>query len=459
MDLSELNNQLNSLQFDFQNNDISQNNINTNNTNNTMNQDTHLQMKKQLQNQFPNQQDINFKDIKNNIDTTQIKRPTKSGDHRNDINEKMNMLNVNFVHPENTNPNSPDMLNRQSMSQQTQYSKQQAPIQQSNENNFQQTRNNSNYINNMNNLQPSQSRSPQIEPTNQNNHFSTYYNNNFETLQTQQKQKQNNLQYSSLDDMFQNQNQNQYQHQNTQNTQETHNNGMNMLNVRNMYNMNNNTQTSNQNNMTNKINDTGFHRKEEKKTDYRQNMNTKLDNMIFNNPNASPMNPILQQSHNFNNNSNNNNNIQKDTRMVIQDSNKDYYRQSSNDRMSQYSPLSRAANIPIHMANMSVNDFYSSMNPGGDFKTEQKIINEENSKLNSKEMLNNRINNYSPLAKTIQYQSNQENKTNQSNQTHQTHNSNHSNQKPKQWNPNDVNTKLNNVVYNQLPVISNSENI
>ena len=454
MDLSELNNQLNSLQFDFQNNDISQNNINTNNTNNTMNQNTHLQMKKQLQNQFPNQQDINFKDIKNNIDTTQIKRPTKSGDHRNDINEKMNMLNANFVHPENTNPNSPDMLNRQSMSQQTQYSKQQAPIQQSNENNFQQTRNNSNYINNMNNLQPSQSRSPQIEPTNQNNHFSTYYNNNFETLQTQQKQNKTNLQYSSLDDMFQNQNQNQ-----NQNTQETHNNGMNMLNVRNMYNMNNNTQTSNQNNMTNKINDTGFHRKEEKKTDYRQNMNTKLDNMIFNNPNASPMNPILQQSHNFNNNSNNNNNIQKDTRMVIQDSNKDYYRQSSNDRMSQYSPLSRAANIPIHMANMSVNDFYSSMNPGGDFKKEQKIINEENSKLNSKEMLNNRINNYSPLAKTIQYQSNQANQENKTNQSNQTHHSNHSNQKPKQWNPNDVNTKLNNVVYNQLPVISNSENI
>ena len=77
MDLSELNNQLNSLQFDFQNNDISQNNINTNNTNNTMNQDTHLQMKKQLQNQFPNQQDINFQDIKNNIDTTQIKTTHK----------------------------------------------------------------------------------------------------------------------------------------------------------------------------------------------------------------------------------------------------------------------------------------------------------------------------------------------------------------------------------------------
>ena len=121
MDLTELNNQLNSLQFDFQNNDKMQNNNinntnNINNINNTMNQDTHLQMKKQLQNQFPNQKDINFQDVKNNIDTKQIKRPTKSGEHRNDINEKMNMLNSTFFHPENTNPNSPDMLNRQSMS-------------------------------------------------------------------------------------------------------------------------------------------------------------------------------------------------------------------------------------------------------------------------------------------------------------------------------------------------------
>ena len=54
---------------------------------------------------------------------------------------------------------------------------------------------------------------------------------------------------------------------------------------------------------------------------------------------------------------------------------------------------------------------------------------------------------------------NQANQANQANQSNQTHHSNHSNQKPKQWNPNDVNTKLNNVVYNQLPVISNSENI
>ena len=102
MDLTELNNQLNSLQFDFQNNDKMQNN-NINNTNNTMNQDKNLQMKKQLPNQFPNQKDINFQDVKNNIDTTQIKRPTKSGEHRNDINEKMSMMNTTYFEPDTYN--------------------------------------------------------------------------------------------------------------------------------------------------------------------------------------------------------------------------------------------------------------------------------------------------------------------------------------------------------------------
>ena len=148
--------------------------------------------------------------------------------------------------------------------------------------------------------------------------------------------------------------------------------------------------------------------------------------------------------------------------MVIQDSNKDYYRQSSNDRMSQYSPLSRAANIPIHMANMSVNDFYTNMNMNNlDSETTKKLINEEHNKINSKETLNNRINNYSPLAKTIQYQTNQQQQSNQQlNQQSNQQQLNHQQQmKPRQWNSKDINGNLQNVVYNQLPVISNSERV
>ena len=91
MDLNELNKQMFEIQNDFQ----KSNSI-------------------KIQSQFPKQNDINFLPIKNNIDTTQIKRPVKSGEHRNDINEKMNMLNTTYFCTENTNPNSPDMLNNQS---------------------------------------------------------------------------------------------------------------------------------------------------------------------------------------------------------------------------------------------------------------------------------------------------------------------------------------------------------
>ena len=404
MDLSELNQQMLHLQNDFQ---------------------QYKPEKVAQQKQFPKQQEVNFQPITQNINTTQIKRPIKSGEHRNDINEKMNMLNSSYFEP--------DMLNKTT--------------------HFQTTRNNSNYINNINNLQSTQSREPQVEETNQTNNFANYYSHNFDTLQFNNKAQR---QYSDLSN-FGNLNhegdfnvnepliEKQYKQniQNQQNNINSHSGGLNMLNVHNLYSINNNSQEPV---ITNKINDTGYHKIEEKKTDYRQNINNKLDGMIFDNPNAlTSMNPILQNSSHNNNNQNN----QKDTRMVIQDSNKDYYRQSANDRMSQYSPLSRAANIPIHMANMSVNDFYSNMNTStmntstmnNNNNIDKKIINEEHNKLTSKEMLNNRINNYAPLAKTIQYQ------TNQTNQT----------MKPKQWNPSDVNGKLQNVVYNNLPIISNSE--
>ena len=35
---------------------------------------------------------VNFQEVNSPIETTQIKRPTKSGDHRNDINDKLNSL-------------------------------------------------------------------------------------------------------------------------------------------------------------------------------------------------------------------------------------------------------------------------------------------------------------------------------------------------------------------------------
>ena len=81
MDLSELNKEMFALQNDFQQykTDIPLHNFQNSQT---------------AQNHLPKYQDINFQPIKQNIDTTQIKRPTKSGEQRNDINEKMNMLNL-----------------------------------------------------------------------------------------------------------------------------------------------------------------------------------------------------------------------------------------------------------------------------------------------------------------------------------------------------------------------------
>jgi len=439
MDLSELNQQLFALQNDFQ--QYQPENIQTQN------------------NKF---QDINFQPVKHNIDTTQIKRPQKSGDHRNDINDKMNMFNSTYFAPENNNPNSPDMLNKQQINMHMNMPNTNTNT---NTNNFQSTRNNSNYVNT---LQSTQSRMTEIEPSNQINNFASYYNNNFDTLQTNKSlntPSQNvNKNNKNTHQQFQSNQQNQSNQSNQlYNNQNSHSGGMSMLNVRNMYSMNNTLQNED---MSNKINDTGYHRIDEKKTDYRQNMNSKLDNMIFDNPGALPINPILQ----------NNNSVQKDTRMVIQDSNKDYYRQSSNDRMSQYSPLSRSSNIPINMANMSVNDFYSNMYSGNS-GIDKNLINEEHNKINSKEMLNNRINNFAPLAKTIQYKTNETNETNRSNdnkkteqrqalqsktpqtQTPQTQTLQYHAQKQvsKQWDPSDVNGKLQNVYHNSLPIFSNSE--
>ena len=69
---------------------------------------------------------------------------------------------------------------------------------------------------------------------------------------------------------------------------------------------------------------------------------------------------------------------------------------------------------------------------------------------NNKALLNSRMGQYAPLAKNIQYQqpNQQPNQQSMSNQYIQY-------DKPKAWNPVEVNMKTNNVVYNELPVMSN----
>ena len=143
MDLSELNQQMFALQNEFQQYQNKPENSNAQDKN---------KIQTNYSNQFANTQEVNFQPVKEIMDTTHIKRPTKTGEHRNDINEKMNMLNSTYFEPNTYNSQSPDMLNKQTQHLQT-------------------TRNNSNYINNINNLQSNQSRSPRKEPTNQTIHY------------------------------------------------------------------------------------------------------------------------------------------------------------------------------------------------------------------------------------------------------------------------------------------------
>ena len=379
---------------------------------------------------------VNFQDIQSPIETTQIKRPTKSGDHRSDINDKMNSMNTFQYLPQDIMKNPPNTMpeftrnystiqNQQPQQQQSQnqqpqqLQRQQPQLQQQVQ--IQQVQRQQpqlqNQLQNQRQPQPSQNQiqRQQAQQPQQPNQFANYYNHNFDTLQNNY-QSQPQLQQLHQAHQLQQPHQTHQTQQPQQalqmpqilsqidlsnhmidsnlfskTTQDTHSGGLPMLNPRNMYNMGQYEE------VPNKYNDTGFHKIEEKKIDYRQSMNNKLDGFVFDNPNAIEPNPILQQSNNLNKYGQT-----KDTRMVIQDSNKDYYRQSANDRMSHYSPLSRASNMPINMASMSVNDFYSNMGSSSDSQLFSKLQQEPEPTL--KDSMNSRISNYEPLAKTVQYQ-------------------------------------------------------
>jgi len=433
---------------------------------------------------FPDVNTVNFQDIKSPIDTTQIKRPTKSGEHRGEINDKMNAINMAQYLPQKLITNPPNTM----------------PT-------F--TRNNNyNYVNNSNQQgqrqqlqqQGQQQGHQQSQQQNAPNHITDYYSHNFDTLQNKKQEQFHNLQFQPTQEYPNQNNSFGMPNRDEEHNYNTHDNGVNLLNVSNMFSMGQIEQTPN------KLNDSGYSKITDKKADYRQNMNSKIDGFIFDNPIATGFNPILQNTiqntiqnniQNLKNNNNNNNNQysntnHKDSRMVIQDSSKDYYRQSANERMSHHSPMSRASNIPIEMASMSVNDFYSNMTSGNGSSsgvdnnvfnngfgngTNNILSNDYESSKNTKDIMNNRMNEYTPLAKTIQIQqpaqqNNQiNNQSNQSNQqTQNFHNTTSLKpvpqlQRPQGANPigwgdgntgvNGINGKLRNVVFNDLPIISN----
>lgn len=382
---------------------------------------------------------INFpaRDMNNSVITTQIKRPTRSGDHRNDINDKMAQMNLSMPIP--------------------------TPAAQPNGNMMIHSRNNSNYpdiIPSNNASNSTQQLNNKRIQNNGENKLASYYNHNFDTLQGMNSA--TSARGNAINTVMFNKSTN-------LNPVNTHDQGVTFINV-------NNLLSGQGDDKSNRINDNGYHSIEEKKMDYRQNMNNKIDNFIFSNPyESNPINPILLAAQNRGSN-------QRDSRMVIQDSSKDFYRQEANNRLSQYSPLSRAANIPIDIANLSVNDFYSN---GNGFPEQQNHTQTQMQDDDQKALINARMSQYAPLARTVQYQTQQgttqSNPHQQSNmQNNQSDGGNYAtmvkyhqqqmenyykNQqnmqnlqnKPKQWQQLDTNPSITAKlpVYDQLPVISN----
>jgi hypothetical protein len=415
MNLDEINKQMLSLQNDFQNKNTNYSSLSSENVNS-----------------------VNFQDHISPIETTQIKRPIKTGEHRNDINDKLNLMNTMSVLPKEISQNPPNTMpeftrNYSTISPMQQNQMQQNQMQQ---NQMQQNQMQQNQMQ-QNQMQQNQMQQNQIQRQNsidlntlntntysQVNQFANYYNHNFDTLQKNntQKQMQQQQMQQQMPKISSNQDINAYMSESNSNMfLDTHSGGLPMINPRNMFSNNNYEE------IPNKYNESGYNKVEDKKIDYRQNMNNKLDNFIFDNPNAVEPNPILMQQ-NYNKFGQT-----KDTRMIIQDSNKDFYRQSANDRMSQYSPLSRASNMPINMASMTVNDFYGNISGNGNQTNEIETSN--------KDLMNARIDKYAPLAKNIEYQL-------QNKQPMQP-------MQPMQPIDN-INGKLQNVTFNNLPVMSNT---
>jgi hypothetical protein len=378
MDLEELNRQMHFFQSDYS----------TNNTNINLlkpNQGITQSVQDSMPSSIPND-NINFPIPSNRLETTQIKRPQKTdGTHRNDINDKMNMINMNQI-----NLPTPDQFNNSIKTV-------------SNIHN-QMTRESSKYVSDTSPASP----------------ISNYHSQNYSTLQG------NNSQFNMpiTNNLSSNIPTNLPNSLSNNSSFKTHDNGISFINPSNFY----NNQIAPPNNPTQ--HDNGFHRIDEKRIDYRQNMNTKVGGFIFDNPNANNFNPVINQ---FQPN--------RDTRMVIQDSSKDYYRQEANSRMAQYSPLSRASHVPITIANMSVNDFYSNM-PQSQQAQQNNYYNAEE---DAKAVLNARLSSYVPLAKNVQYQP-QQSTSQQMQQIYQ---------KPKTWIENNVNRENPLVAHEELPVISN----
>jgi len=384
LDIEELNKQMSFFQNDYSQNQFTPNQTNTSQT-------------------PPTNQSINFPPpLETPMPTTQIKRPTRTtGTHRNEINDKMAQMKMNqpmFAAPNQFNLPTPSLA--------------------------QPTRNNSQYrnpaANQVNNISMANKQYMENIPNlleqhyqrENNNPLSSYFQQNYSTFNDLNNSNQQPIQNSSTLEQFNIPTNMQY----ATRQYNSHEGGQSFINPNNLPIL---TQSPIQSLGQDKQPGTGYSRMDEKRIDYRQNMNSKVGDFIFDNPNAARYNP-QQVAHNPNG-------YARDTRMVIQDSSKDIYRQEANSRMAQYSPLARASHVPINIANMSVNDFYANMNAGnsGNPHSQYQTVEDD-----ARAVLNARMGAYSPLAKVAPLE------------------------KPQTWQNNNVNLANSLVSHEELPIIS-----
>jgi len=62
------------------------------------------------QSSLENINSINFQEFNSPLETTQIKRPIKTGEHRNDINDKLNLMNTMNILPKEMSQNPPNTM-------------------------------------------------------------------------------------------------------------------------------------------------------------------------------------------------------------------------------------------------------------------------------------------------------------------------------------------------------------
>lgn len=368
--------------------------------------------------QAPQNQSVNFPPpLDTPLPTTQIKRPTRTtGEHRNEINNKMAQMKMNqpmMMAPNQFQRPSPALAQatRNNSQYQSQISDGSNNINHANKQHME----NSNYL--LENYYQQEQQNP----------LATYFQQNYDTLNsiqqhnpptqhppTQHQQTQINL--SSLEQFNIPTNMQQHTAHGTIHESDQSFNHSNLPSLTQKSHMQSHSQKQGQLQPGN-----GYHRMDEKRIDYRQNMNSAVGNFIFDNPNAARYNP-QQVAYNPNG-------YARDTRMVIQDSSKDIYRQEANSRMAQYSPLARASHVPITIANMSVNDFYANMN-GGNPATSANQHQYKTAEEDARAVLNARMGAYAPLAKVAPLE------------------------KPKSWQANNVNQVNPLVAHDELPIIS-----